>query len=198
MSLTTEQYRDQLLALCPPGAALPTDPESVWGLLLLVLAVEFGRVDERAEDLLGEADPRTALEMLEDWERVCGLPGNCGQDAETIQERREACALVLAAQGGQSAAYYVELAATLGVPVTVEEVRPFRAGIAVAGDALTNGDWAYAWRVRAPETTVRYFTAGGAAAGDALAKWGNERLECYLSQYAPAHTIIIFAYGEEG
>ncbi len=197
MSLTVEQYHDQLLALCPPGSALPSDEDSVWSLLLLALATELARVDGRADDLLDEADPRTALEMLKDWERICDLPGDCSQESETIQERREACHLVLAAQGGQSAAYYIELAATLGVPVTVEEFRPFRAGAATAGDPVSNGDWIYAWRVRAPETTVRSFEAGGNTAGNALAKWGNEALECYLSRYAPAHTIITFAYGEE-
>jgi uncharacterized protein YmfQ (DUF2313 family) len=197
MSLTAEQYRDQLMALAPSGMALPTDTDSVWALLLLALADELARMDGRCDDLLDEADPRTALELLSDWERVCGLPGDCSQDAETIQERRQACHLTIAAQGGQSVAYFTGLAETLGVPITVEEFRPFRAGAAVAGDPLTNGDWAFAWRVRAPETTVQPFEAGGNAAGDALAKWGNELFECRMSRLAPAHTILIFAYGEE-
>jgi uncharacterized protein YmfQ (DUF2313 family) len=197
MSLTAEQYRDQLMALAPTGQALPTDTDSVWARLLLALAGELARLDGRADDLVDEADPRTALEMLADWERVCGLPGACSQDIETIQDRRRACHMALAAQGGQSALYYIDMAAALGVVVTVKEFRPFRAGAAVAGDPLTNGDWIYAWSVRAPATTVQYFQAGGNAAGDALANWGNEALECRLSRLAPAHTILIFVYGEE-
>jgi uncharacterized protein YmfQ (DUF2313 family) len=89
------------------------------------------------------------------------------------------------------------MAAALGVTVTVDEFRPFRAGVSSAGDALTNGDWIYAWRVHAPETSIQLFQAGGNAAGDALAKWGSEALECRLSRLAPAHTILIFVYGEE-
>lgn len=195
--LTAEQYRDQLMALSPRGAALPTDLDSVWCLLLLAVATELARVDNRSGDVLDELDPRATLELLTDWERVCGLPGACSQAGETIQERREAATLVITAQGGQSGAYYEEVAAALGVAATVEEFYPFRASLSVAGDPLTNDEWTHAWRMRAPETTVSYFEAGGAAAGDPLAKWGNEAFECHLGRLAPAHTIITFAYGEE-
>lgn len=197
MSLTAEQYHDQLLALCPPGMALPTDADSTWSRLLLALAEELARVDGRADDLLDEADPRTALEMLGDWERVCGLPGECSQEAETIQDRRKACHLVLAAQGGQSAAYYIDMAAALGVETTVEEYIPFRVGSSSVGDPLIDRAWKHAWLMRGPEETVSHFVAGGNTVGDALASWGNEPLECHISRLAPAHTIVIFAYGGE-
>lgn len=193
--LTAEQYRDQLMALAPRGAALPTDLDSVWCRLLKALATELARVDGRADDVLDELDPRTALELLQDWERVCGLPGACSQPSETIQERRDAAHLVLTAQGGQSGAYFEEVAAALGVPATVEEFHPFRAGSSAAGDPLTNDTWTHAWRMRAPETIVTTFEAGGSAAGDPLAKWGSAAFECYISRLAPAHTILIFAYG---
>ena len=34
-------YREQFFALQPPGQALPTDPDSVWGRLLDGLAREY-------------------------------------------------------------------------------------------------------------------------------------------------------------
>ncbi|AMK09659.1 YmfQ family protein [Pseudodesulfovibrio indicus] len=194
--LTAEQYRDQLMALAPRGAALPTDLDSVWCLLLLAMATELARADRRADDVLDELDPRTALELLSDWERVCGLPGQCSQASETIQERREALLLVLTAQGGQSVAYYEEIAAALGVAAVVEEFHPFLAG-SDTGDPLTNDGWTHAWRMRGPDATVRYFEAGGAAAGEPLADWGNEAFECNMLRLAPAHTLLTFAYGDE-
>ncbi|NDV21056.1 DUF2313 domain-containing protein, partial [Pseudodesulfovibrio sp. JC047] len=148
-----EQYQAQLLALAPPGAALPTDADSVWSMLLLAMAEELSRVDGRADDVLDELDPRTALELLPDWERVCGLPGPCSRPSETIQERREAAHLVIMAQGGQSQVYYKEAAAAIGVPADVEEFRPFRAGHSSAGDALTNGPWTHTWCMRGPKET---------------------------------------------
>ena len=197
MSLTAAQYRDQLLALAPPGSALPRELDSVFARLLQAMADELARVDGRADDVLDELDPRTATEMLGDWERVCGLPGKCSLSAETIAERRAAAHLVVTAQGGQSPAYYVELAAALGVTATVEEFRPFRAGMSAGGDPLTNDDWTHTWRLRGPEETVQPLRAGSGAAGDPLAKWGNEALECHIRRLAPAHTLVTFAYGEE-
>ncbi len=93
--------------------------------MLLAMAKEISRVDGRADDLLNELDPRTASELLTDWERVCGLPGKCSQPSETVQERREACHLVVTAQGGQSPAYYEEVAAALGIKASVEEFNRF-------------------------------------------------------------------------
>ncbi|NDV20889.1 DUF2313 domain-containing protein [Pseudodesulfovibrio sp. JC047] len=197
MAMTPEQYQAQLLALAPPGAALPTDADSVWSMLLLAMADELSRVDGRTDDLLTELDPRTSLELLPDWERVCGLPGQCSRASATIQERREAVHLVLTAQGGQSRAYYEEAAATIGVLAEVEEFRPFRAGHSSAGDALTNGPWTHTWCMRGPKETIKPFTAGGSSAGDPLASWGNKQFECQMSRIAPAHTLLIFAYGED-
>ena len=179
------------------GTALPKELESVFAELLLAMADEQARVDGRADDLLNELDPRTSMELLSDWERVCGLPGKCSLSSETIQERREAVELVLTAQGGQRPAFYEEAAATIGVPAAVEEFRPFRVGSSTAGNSLSNEPWTHAWRMRGPEETIKPFRAGGAAAGDHLAKWGNEMLECHISRLAPAHTIVTFAYGAE-
>ena len=68
-------YLSQLLALQPPGAALPREPESVWVRLLAALADGFERVDARSNDLVRESDPRSCIELIADCERVCGLPG---------------------------------------------------------------------------------------------------------------------------
>jgi uncharacterized protein YmfQ (DUF2313 family) len=197
MSMTAEQYRAQLLALAPPGTALPKELDSVFAELLMAMADEQARVDSRADDVLAELDPRTSMELLTDWERVCELPGKCSRSSETIQERREAVHLVITAQGGQTPAYYEEAAATMGVAATVEEFRPFRVGSSTAGDPLSNEPWTHAWRMRGPEETIKPFIAGGGAAGDSLAKWGNEMFECHISRLAPAHTIVTFAYGAE-
>ena len=190
-----QAYRDQLLALCPPGAALPGDPASTWGQLLAALADELARVDERTGDLLAETDPRAALELLTDWERVLGLPGPCVQAAETLAERRMAAHTALIALGGATPAYLRAVAAALGYSdVTVEEFVPARAGQLVAGGELYGESWHHAFRLLLPATVVRLFEAGSGAAGDALATWGDDRLVCEIGRVAPAHTVAIIAY----
>lgn len=194
---TAEDYRLQLRGLLPAGPAW--DPELVPEIdqVLTGLSLELARLDGRGSDLLTEMDPHRVLELLPDWERVAGLPDKCsGTLEETIQGRRSALISKIESTGGQSPGYFIEVAARLGYEITITEFRPFRAGLSVAGDALTNGDWVFTWQVNAPETTVVEFRAGLSVAGERLRTWGNSALECKINQIKPAHTIAIFAYGE--
>lgn len=194
---TAAEYREQLKSLLPPGQAFPRDPGTTLHDLLDGMSVELARIDARSEALPVEANPSTTNELLPDWERVAGLPDKCsGVLEQTLQGRRKALLTKLTSTGGQSQAYFIELAASLGYTVTISEYRPFRAGLSSAGDALTNGAWVFTWLVRAPEVSVTDFRAGLSAAGERLRTWGNDTLECKLNQLKPAHTIAIFAYGE--
>lgn len=194
---TAAEYREQLKALLPPGQAFPRDPGTTLHDLLDGMSIELARLDGRASVLPQEANPATSLELLPDWERVAGLPDKCsGVLEETLQGRRNALLTKLTSTGGASPAYFIELAASLGYTVTIEEFRPFRAGMSVAGDTLTNGPWVHTWLIRAPETSITEFRAGLSAAGERLRTWGNDTLECKINQLKPAHTIALFAYGD--
>jgi uncharacterized protein YmfQ (DUF2313 family) len=194
---TAAEYREQLKSLLPPGQAFPRESGTTMHDLLDGMSIELARLDARGEALPIEASPSTTNELLTDWERIAGLPDKCsGTLEQTIQGRRKALLTKLSNTGGQSPAYFIELAASLGYTVTISEYRPFRAGRSYAGDALTNGPWAFAWLVRAPSVTVTEFRAGLSAAGERLRTWGNDTLECKITQLKPAHTIAIFAYGE--
>lgn len=194
---TAADYLEQLKMLLPPGQAFPRESGTTLHSLLDGMSIELARVDGRGEALPLEANPSTTSEMLSDWERVAGLPDKCsGVLEETLQGRKNALLAKLSSTGGQSASYFIELAGLLGYTVTVEEYRPFRAGLSRAGDALTNGDWVFTWLIRAAETSVISFRAGVSAAGERLRTWGNDTLECKINQLKPAHTIALFAYGE--
>lgn len=195
MARTAEQYRDQLKALMPPGQAISRDPGTTIDDLLLALAEEWARIDARGNELTVDVNPVTTNELLADWERVAGLPDTCGgAQSSTLQGRRADLVARLSATGGQSRAYFIAVAAALGYTITITEFRPFRVGFSAAGDGLTNGDWAFTWRVNAPDTTVSAFRVGLSTVGEPLSVWGNERLECAISKLKPAHTILQFAY----
>lgn len=189
-----EKYSTMLHNLLPRGLAWPRQKDTTLTALLEALGVEFQRVDGRVQNMLEEAYPLTASELLTDWERLVGLPEECEGLAETIQRRREAVDNKLSTIGGQSPGYYISVAARLGYEITITEFNPFRVGEDAAGDPLYGEDWAYAWQVNAPEESVKYFAAGEGAAGEPLATWGNSLLECVISRLKPAHTIVIFAY----
>ncbi|MCB2190359.1 MAG: DUF2313 domain-containing protein [Deltaproteobacteria bacterium] len=191
--LDVEGYTRLLQGLLPTGSVWPRDPEATLTKLLAAWAAELARVDERGDDLVDEADPRTAFEMLTDWERVCGLPGTCHDTAEGLAQRRAAVTNQLTFRGGQSRAFFISLAAALGYQIGIEEFKPLRAGD-LAGSPAYGADWAFAWRVRGPEaSTVSVLRAGGGA-GERLRDWGNDLLECEISRRCPAHTNVLFAY----
>lgn len=195
MPYTAAEYRELLKALLPPGRAFPRERGTTLDGLLGAMAEELARLDARGERLLVEAIPSTTTELLPDWERVAGLPDNCsGILSETLQGRRADLVTKLTSVGGQSRAYFIALAASLGFTITITEFRPFRAGLSTAGDSLTNGDWVFTWQVNGPPVPVIRFRAGQSSAGEPLASWGNSALECRLNKNKPAHTNIIFTY----
>lgn len=190
-----EDYRLLLAGLLPLGGAWPREPQSTLQQTLSALAAELARVDQRVSALLIESDPRSASELLGDWERVAGLPDPCVVAPQTVQERRAAVEARITGVGGQSKAFFIQIAARLGYTISIDEFRPFVAG-SNAGDSLSNGAaWAHTWRINAPEQTVREFRVGEATVGEALRTWGNEILECAFDhRLKPAHTNLLFAY----
>lgn len=195
MALTAAEYLAQLQALLPQGFAWPRQADAALTRLLLAWADEMARIDGRAARLIEEADPRTAVELLADWERVAGLPDPCVAALgieQTAAQRRAALAAKLASGGGQSAAYYIALAARLGYTITITEHETFTVRSKVC-DPLNDLPWRFTFTVNAPLDTVRRFTVRSAVA-DPLAAWGNELLECVISRLKPAHTHVLFAY----
>lgn len=192
--MTGDQYAEHLDALLPQGLAWPRESDARMRELTRALAEELSRVDLRGDDLLGEVLPSTTVEMLTDWERAAGLPDPCVPSGQTLQERRNALLTRLSGTGGQSRAFFIALAESLGFTITITEFSPFRTGISCAGDPLCGEDWLFVWRINAPESTIIEFRAGISAVGEPLRKWGNELLECVFNRVKPAHTVLLFGY----
>ena len=190
---TAQDYATQITQLLPPGEAWPREPDTVLARFLLGLGGIFARLHNRTLDLVEESDPRTAVELLPEWEREVGLPGTCTPLAETLAQRRAAVISRLLARGGQSRPFYIAVAADLGFDVTVTEFEPFKVD-SLCVDPVCDDDWRFAWQINAPETTIVEFNTGSACT-EPLRAWGNQRLECEIKWRKPDHTILLFAYG---
>ena len=197
-----EAYADAMAALLPTGIAWPRDPETAVMMLIGALAEEWARVDGRGADLLGrEADPRATLELLADWETAFGLPDPCVAEPLTLEDRRASLTGKMTLEGGQSRAFFIQVAADLGYSITIREHAPFMAGVSRCGD--TGGRWEigppemrFVWTIKAPTQRVRWFRAGSGRAGvdHHLTIGLATDLECRIRQYAPAHTLVVFDY----
>ena len=82
MGLTAEDYARMMMALLPQGK-LWRFAASTLGQFFLACAAELERLDARADDLLREANPSTAVELLPEYEQELALTA-----APTIAERQ--------------------------------------------------------------------------------------------------------------
>lgn len=197
MSAPNYQAADFLAALqslMPRGANWPRDPDATLTKVLSGLVPIYQRQTSRSNQLLVDAFPTTTVELLPEWEETLGLPDPCAGLSPTLQARRNQVIARLTSVGGQSAAYFISLALSLGFVVTETNYAPFRMGQSRVGQQLGGQDWFFVFSINAPLNTVTPFRMGQSATGEPLNYWGNTVLECELTEVAPAHSIIQFHY----
>jgi len=210
---TGATYRDVLLGLLPRGIAWTRITTSRIGLYLHAMGDELARAHNRLLDTLTEADPRTANTadsatsdtgfggLLEDWERVLGLPDPCTGLAVsdyTIEERRDIAGAKLAAQGGATAAYMIAVAARLGYTITIDEpLGPWRCDSSGCDEPIRDESWAFAWIVNATYDNEEYFRCDSPC-DSPLVDYGTGDLVCTLEALKPAHTTLHWVFTAAG
>ena len=188
-------YLAQLAGLLPPGKIWNSDRDTVLGQFLEALAEQLANIDLRAVSLLTDIRPNTTTNLIDDWERVLGLPDDCSEtDAATLNDRRAAVISKLQVKDNLSAGSFIALAATFGVVITVEELDRQRA---MAGTTLqTNqGRWRFVWWIELPATRInRLNVLSDVNTPLLVAETTYSELECRLRKLAPAHTLLIIGY----
>lgn len=192
MARDAETYAHMMLALLPPGRAWPRDPNSLRGRMFAGHAAEFARIDAAFEQVLAERSPSTAYALLAEWEMVLGLPDDCTGGVETIAERRAAAHARMIATGGQSPAYFVEVAKALGYDITITQYRARWFGRRKCGEPFGSEDMQATWRVTCTTGTIRPRRFGQAFCGEKFTTWGNYPLVCMIRRLAPAGTVVLF------
>ena len=211
---TDADYQAMLLALLPRGLAWTRALGSRLAALLLACAGELARVDQATHRLADEVHPTTAIDGLDDWERVLGLPDACLPAGTTLEERRSAVLAKLRDEGRQDLAWWYELAGAMGYDVTIEEHWPFICGIHECGDpsglspreAQDHPEIGYLgpeeirlwWSVTVHGDRLLLFRCGESLLPERLTDWRPaDALECVMRRDREAHTLLTFAYPEE-
>jgi uncharacterized protein YmfQ (DUF2313 family) len=190
---SANDFTRALQAKLPRGRVWPRDEDSEQTGTLKGLAPSCARFNARANDLLVDAFPASTLELLPEWEKTLGLPDPCVGPSPTIEQRRAQVVARFIADGGQSVAYFISVAAALGYTIAITQFAPFRFGSRF-GQPLCGDVWANVWQVNAPNFTIEFFQFGVSGFGEPFAFWGNSVLQCELQRLSPAHTKLLFSY----
>lgn len=183
-------------ALLPRGRAWPRDAEYQLTGLVTAMVGRMAAAHAASADLSEvESDPRQTNQLLPDWEASFGLPDPCTPANPSIQQRRAALVARIASQGGQSPAYYIQVAASLGYSITITEFATAQFGVTGFGGAFYSDAWANAWQVNAPSMTIQYAAFGASVFGDPFATFNSTQLGCVLERIKPAHTDLILNFG---
>lgn len=178
MGMTGDTKALELAALLPRGAiwrgALRVP---ILGGLLRALGDLGADADNAIAELRNEADPRTTSQLLEPWEHSVGLPDTCLPGGGSTQQRRNAVVARLNALGGADAAYFRDVATSIGVP-----------------DVVVTNIGVKRWLVSAP-TVPRVDCTCNDTCNDALQVYGGEQLVCLINELKPADTVADFHFG---
>lgn len=124
--------------------------------------------------LLAEMFPGTATDLLSEWEKRYGVIVPQGA---TVNARRMAIKAKRLRKWGLSIPIYIELAATLGYDISIEESgQPFRADISKAGDKVIDDE--YIW--------VALITVNGLSSAP--------ELEALFTDIFPPYVRLEFSY----
>jgi uncharacterized protein YmfQ (DUF2313 family) len=193
--IPVEELRDNLLDLLPVGPVWPRMPETTLARFWLAIADSMLALRKRDCDLLAESYPCGAVELLEDWERVLGLPDECTVDGDwPLAVRQGFVCAKLAAQGGQSIAYFVALAASYGFTIKIVEHAPWRMGCTDICDAHVGVPPSW-WTVICVNLPVLHAGVGCWFLGEPICVVeGADVLECIIRRAAPAGSTVTFSF----
>ena len=161
--------------------------------LIAGIAIEAGRFDNEATDLLSEIMPDSTGRFLEDWERIMGLP-LCAGNTQTIQARRDTVIAMLNLSPFSNTAFFVNIAEIFGFTATATVMEAFRAGAGKAGDPLNGEEQQGKIVIRSACTEETIFRAGTGRAGDPLITCENDSLECVINFFKLSFQYVIFEY----
>ena len=194
LNLSTADLTGLFLRLLPRGAVWPKALSALQPQAVAALMPVYQRLVARDNNLLVDAFPSTAVELLAEWEATLGLPDPCAGPDATIAQRQAHVVARLTQAVGSSIPALVGFAAALGYAITITEFAPARADSLVADGPVYDPAWAFAWQVNAPGFVIKYFCADQSYADDPLETWASRVLQCELLRIAPAHTIPMFSY----
>jgi uncharacterized protein YmfQ (DUF2313 family) len=156
-------YLAALQALMPRGAVWPRDAGALQTKVLAGLVKSYETQNQRANNLLVDAFPASAVELLPEWEASLGLPSSAAGPNPSTWARQTLVIARLVGSLGVSVADLQQYAALLGYQITITKLAPFRCGQSRCGEVLGGTERMFGLIVTAPGSAQTPFGAYGPA-----------------------------------
>jgi uncharacterized protein YmfQ (DUF2313 family) len=167
------------------GRAWTRDPESTQSKVLAGLTEIYATNNARANQLLIDAFPATAVELLPEWEFTLGLPNPAAGPTPSLAARKLLVFARLVGPGGVSVSNYRGFAALLGFDALLTPNAPFRCGQSRCGQALGVQENLYGLTI---------MVKNSAANNSVFGEFGRAVLQSELQRVAPAHAVLNFIF----
>lgn len=184
-----DDYASLLYHLLPPGPAWEGD-----NALLEGLAPSLAAVHQRGDALMQEINPAQTVELIDRYERLCGLPDSCAPEGtQTLLQRQQRLDAKINVAGGINEQFYRNQLDALGyTSVTIDQFQNLNA----TPNPEWGDKWRYYWRVNIPSDAAMAWQTCNSACNSAIRTWGDTVVECVIDKLCPSHTVVIFAYPE--
>ncbi len=194
MSRSPAIIQAEMQALSPPGYS--RSPDAMWGKQLAPAAAEASLIEQMGEVLHREIDPRQSIYLLPEWQAEFGADPYGVDTSSMITPQLQAYLYQrLINRGGQSRAFYIALAASLGVPISITEFIVTRYEAAVYDTAdYVEPPAQFQWIVTLPATQITTGVYDDLQYDEASETIAQSPIASILTALAPAHTQVIFSY----
>ena len=136
---TPAQVQAGMLAVQPDGMAAGHDPDTFLAARLLPMADAFASIEASMLSMLPQVDPRSAPNLLPDFERMLGPdPCQVGSGITDTQTLANIAWARLTNSGTICAGYFERLAAAIGETITIAEFPASMCGVSVCGASGCN------------------------------------------------------------
>lgn len=182
-----QEYTQLLHHLLPRGPAWSDDDP-----LLNGLAPSLANVHLRALDLIREGDPSRTVELIDRYEKICGLPDECAPAGiQTLAQRQQRLDAKINVPGGINEQFYRNQLDALGYPdVTITQYQH----LPESPNPEWGDMWRYYWGINIPDSTSLTWMTCGSECNEAIRVWGDTIIECVIDKLIPSHTIAVFNY----
>jgi uncharacterized protein YmfQ (DUF2313 family) len=198
--LTAADFLAATKKLLPPGRAFAVWSGSVKEKLWSAVANTFEQIHGDIVALVDiELDPRITQNLLTRWEECWGLPDSCVEDPGDEEKRRQSLVTKISDPGGLNPSRYIALAKSLGLAVTIDEMRPFTCQ-SRCEDYVHSDVSRFTWRMFVPESVDVTIATCVDECTVELRSWGDAILECAIELRNRPSCSVYFIYtgGENG